>query len=62
MDCEFEVPSQDILQLVNESPRSAYDCEFVALAKHFNTKLVTSDKNIIKSFPAIALTPEQAIA
>lgn len=62
MDCEFEVPSQDILQLVNESPCSAYDCEFVALAKHFNTKLVTSDKKIIKSFPAIALTPEQAIA
>ena len=52
-DCEFEVPSQDILRLVHESPCSAYDCEFVALAKRFNTKLFTSDQKVIRSFPIL---------
>ena len=28
---EFEVPSADVLHLVNESDCSAYDCEFVTL-------------------------------
>ena len=55
-DCEFEMPSQDIFQLVSESTCSAYDCEFVALAKHFNTKLVTSDKKVINAFPSIAVS------
>jgi predicted nucleic acid-binding protein len=59
-DCEFDVPSQDVLQLVNESPCSAYDCEFVALAKRFNTKLVTSDKKVINAFPDIAVSLVEA--
>lgn len=59
-DCEFEVPSQDVLQLVNASPCSSYDCEFVALAKRFNTKLITSDKKVINAFPEIVVSLAEA--
>jgi len=54
-DCEYEVTSQDVLQLVNESTCSAYDCEFVALARRLNTKLITSDKKVINAFPDIVV-------
>lgn len=59
-DCEFEVPSQDVLQLVMESPCSAYDCEFVALAKRFHTTFVTSDKLVLNAFPTIARSLSEA--
>lgn len=55
-DCEFDIPSQDILRLVQESRCSAYDCEFVALAKRFNSNLVTSDQKVIRAFPNIAVS------
>ena len=58
---EFEIPSQDILRLVSESPCSAYDCEFVALAKRLNIRLVTSDKQVIHAFPSIALSLTEAV-
>jgi predicted nucleic acid-binding protein len=51
---EFEVISSDILSLVNDSTCSAYDCEFVALAKNVNSILVTTDKKILSEFPSIA--------
>lgn len=52
---EYELPSLDILQLVESSDCSAYDCEFIALAKRFDIKLVSEDKKILKHFPEIAL-------
>ncbi|MGE5798584.1 MAG: type II toxin-antitoxin system VapC family toxin [Ignavibacteria bacterium] len=52
-DNEFYVPSSDIMELVNSSNCSAYDCEFVALARNFKTKLITTDKQILKEFPSI---------
>lgn len=61
-DAEYEVPSLDVLKLVQESECSAYDCEFVALAKRFNAKLVTADKKILKEFPAIAISLPVALA
>ena len=48
---EFLVPSLNILKLTEESKCSAYDCEFVALAKQFDIELVTSDTLILKKFP-----------
>jgi predicted nucleic acid-binding protein len=44
---EYRVPSLDVLSLVSQSTCSAYDCEFVALARNFSTVLVTSDKKIV---------------
>ena len=59
---EYEMPSLDVLRLVESSACSAYDCEFVALAKRLNVKLVTADKKILKEFPAVAMTLAQALA
>jgi len=53
---EYEVPSFDVLQLVSESTCSAYDCEFVALAKSLGVKLVSSDRKLLKAFPEIAMS------
>ena len=55
-DCEYEVPSFEVLQLACESSCSAYDCEFIALAKRLNTRLITSDKKLITAFPQIAMS------
>lgn len=60
-DSEYQVPSLDVLRLVESSECSAYDCEFVALAKRLNTKLVTADKKILKAFPEIATTISQGL-
>ena len=53
-DSEFVVNSLDVLQLVQNSECSAYDCEFVVLAKYMNVHLITMDKKILKNFPDIA--------
>jgi predicted nucleic acid-binding protein len=52
--CEFEVDSRAVLQLVHESDCSAYDCEFIALAKSLDTRLVTMDRKLLRAFPAWA--------
>lgn len=53
---EFEVNSSDVLDLAKTSACSAYDCEFVALAKKLGVKLVTSDKKLLSAFPSIAVS------
>lgn len=53
---EFEVDSLTVLELVQKSDCSAYDCEFVALAVTLNTKLVTLDKKLLGAFPKLAMT------
>ena len=58
---EYDVPSLDVLRLVEASECSAYDCEFVALAKKIGTILVTEDKKILKEFPKVAISLAQAI-
>jgi predicted nucleic acid-binding protein len=52
---EYTVPSASVLGLVPNSSCSAYDCEFVALAKQLSVKLVTEDKRILAEFPEIAV-------
>ena len=51
---EYKVTSAHIMQLVNSSCCSAYDCEFVALAQYLDIPLVTSDKKILNEFPKVA--------
>lgn len=48
---EFEVDSASVLELVNDSDCSAYDCEFVVLAKQLSTVLLTMDKKLLQAFP-----------
>ncbi len=59
---EFDVPSSQVLALINESNCSSYDCEFVALAHHLNTPLVTQDKKILKEFPSTAITVAELLS
>jgi predicted nucleic acid-binding protein len=51
---EFTVPSDTVLELVQRSRCSAYDCEFVALAQDLGLPLVTADHRILEDFPRIA--------
>jgi predicted nucleic acid-binding protein len=52
---EILPPSDLVLDLVAESDCSAYDCEYVALARHLKVKLVTSDHKILRNFPETAI-------
>ena len=53
---EFAVDSISVLELVRDSKCSAYDCEFVALAKRLDTKLVTMDRKVLRAFPQYAIS------
>jgi len=54
---EFDVESDAVFELVQASNCSAYDCEFIALARMLGAKLVTMDGKLLKAFPdkAVAL-------
>jgi len=58
---EFVVKSSDVLSLVKDSNCSAYDCEFVALAKNFKSTLVTTDKKILSEFQSTAKSLQQIL-
>ena len=52
---EHEVAADKVLDLVQVSPCSAYDCEFVALARQLGVKLVTMDGKVLRAFAGDAL-------
>lgn len=54
---EYSVVSRQVLELASRSGCSAYDCEFVALAQDLEVPLVTNDRQILKAFPTIAVSP-----
>jgi len=58
---EFEVISHQVLALVKISSCSAYDCEFVSLAKDLKVSLLTVDRQILKDFPDIAISLESFV-
>lgn len=51
----YEVNSTQILQLVQHSNCSSYDCEFVALADDLGVQMVSFDKQICREFSGIAV-------
>ncbi len=53
---EFTVDSESVFPLLIPSGCSAYDCEFVALAKDLGVSLVTTDKKILSAFPETAVS------
>ena len=59
---EYEVASYQVFSLVATSTCSAYDCEFVALAKDLDVSLVSVDKEILAQFSAIAIPLEKFVA
>lgn len=54
---EFAVSFLSVLQLAADSGCSAYDCEFVALARELGVPLVTSDRRVLDRFKAEAISP-----
>lgn len=59
MDRSFSVTTAEVLQLASLSGCSAYDCEYVALARTLSLKLVTTDKKLLRAFPETAVHPGQ---
>lgn len=58
---EYVVASPDVLALAIQSGCTAYDCEYVALAEALNAPLVTEDREVLRAFPARALSPARFI-
>ena len=56
-----ETSYTEVMALASRSQCSAYDCEFVALARKNDVKLVTYDKRVLQEFPEIALRPLEYI-
>lgn len=52
---EHEVGSGLVLELAQRSACSAYDCEYVALAMALGVKLVTMDRQVLRTFPECAV-------
>lgn len=59
---EHSVSSNVILELASSHPVSAYDAEFVCLADQLGTRLLTTDKPLLRKFPQIAVSPEEFLA
>lgn len=55
---EFTIDPVSVLTLASQSGCTAYDCEFIALAKELDTPLITFDKQLLRNFPQIAMKPE----
>ncbi len=58
---EINAPNDFIFECIQSSACSSYDCEFIALAKHLNAKLLTWDKKVLAEFPDVAMKPEDFI-
>jgi predicted nucleic acid-binding protein len=58
---ERNVSSNLVIELVALSKCTSYDCEYVALAKEMNLTLVTFDKDIMRDFPRIAISPQNFV-
>ncbi len=56
---EYHVGSADVLDLAIRAKCSAYDAEFVVLARELRVPLVTTDKELLEKFPETAVTPER---
>jgi len=60
-DNEYGIDSLDVLRLAAESGQTAYDCEFVSLAQRLGIRLVSTDKKVLRAFPAIAISLAEAV-
>lgn len=55
-DNEYSMNSFEVLKTANASGCSAYDSEFICLAKSQKCKFITADQKLQKKFPDIAIS------
>jgi predicted nucleic acid-binding protein len=55
----YRMHSHSVLHTAIEGDIWTYDAEYVALARQLAVTLVTSDAEVVKKFPAVAILPEQ---
>lgn len=58
---EFHVNSVQVYDLADKSNCSSYDCEFISLAEELDIKLITMDKQILRSFPDRCAKPSDIL-
>jgi len=51
------INSEAVLRLLDSCGCTAYDCEFVALAQSLHLPLVTTDKELLRTFAGLAIHP-----
>jgi predicted nucleic acid-binding protein len=52
---EHRPNAEMVLKLIRESRCSAYDCEYMAVAKELGVPLVTEDRLLLETFPHLAV-------
>jgi predicted nucleic acid-binding protein len=55
---EYEVNPEQVLRPVDDSRCSAYDCEFIVLARDLGVPMIASDRQLLREFPDAALSME----
>lgn len=58
---EYAVPADKVLRAAIGSGCSTYDCEFVVLATELGVPLVTADRQVLRAFPAVAVSLADAL-
>jgi predicted nucleic acid-binding protein len=58
LEPEIEVEPGAILRLAHDKNLSAYDAEFLGLARALDLRIVTLDGGILKAAPGIAISPD----
>lgn len=53
---EKRAQASDVFDLVAQSSCTAYDCEFVAIARQRGVPLITADREILREFPHLAVS------
>ena len=56
---EYAVNSSQVLEAASASGCTAYDCEFVTLARALAVQLVTSDQQLLTAYPKLAVAPRE---
>jgi predicted nucleic acid-binding protein len=56
LQTEYRVAPANVLRLVATNTCSIYDCEYAALARELDVKLLTEDRQLLEQFPSQAVS------
>ena len=51
---DYAVPAPEVVRTAVASGCTAYDCEFVVLARELGVRLITLDRAVLAAFPTVA--------